>query len=186
MKPPTLHPTYIEGLVVVEVQVFEDARGFFMETWNARDFTEAGLDLSFVQDNHSRSGAGVLRGLHYQDKRAPLAKLVRCTSGSIFDVAVDLRSRSRTFGRWFGLELSARNRLQLLIPEGFAHGFATLSATAEVQYKQTGFHDPEAETAIRWNDPDLAIEWPVTNPELSARDRNQAISFADYRGSPAF
>jgi dTDP-4-dehydrorhamnose 3,5-epimerase len=183
---PDVHPTHLEGLRVVGVRAFEDERGFFMETWNQRDFREAGLDFAFVQDNHSRSAGGVLRGLHYQDLRAPLAKLVRCTLGSVFDVAVDLRAGSRTFGQWFGLELSARNRLQLLIPVGFAHGFAVLSESAEVQYRQTGFYDAEAEVAIRWDDPEIGIEWPVAAPTLSPRDRDRAITFAEYRRAPAF
>jgi dTDP-4-dehydrorhamnose 3,5-epimerase len=181
-----LHPTHLEGLVLVEVPVFEDARGFFMESWNRRAFAEAGLDAEFVQDNHSRSGAGVLRGLHYQGMTAPLSKLVRCTQGSVFDVGVDLRTGSKTFGQWFGVELSARNHKQIYIPVGFAHGFVTLSESAEIQYKQTGFYDRSAEVSIRWNDPDLAIEWPVRDPLLSERDKNDAISFAEYRRSPAF
>lgn len=181
-----LHSTHLEGLVLVEVPVFEDARGFFMESWNRRAFAEAGLEADFVQDNHSRSGAGVLRGLHYQGVTAPLAKLVRCTQGSVFDVGVDLRTGSKTFGQWFGVELSARNRKQIYIPVGFAHGFVTLSESAEIQYKQTGFYDRSAEVSIRWNDPDLAIEWPVRDPVLSDKDRNDAISFAAYRQNPAF
>jgi len=181
-----LHPTHLEGLVLVEVPVHEDPRGFFMESWNRRDFAEAGLDADFVQDNHSRSGQGVLRGMHYQDLSTPLAKLVRCTSGAVFDVAVDLRASSRTFGQWFGTELSARNRKQLYVPVGFAHGFLTLSEAAEVQYKQTGFYTREAETAIRWSDPDIGVEWPVSGPLLSERDRNEAISFEEYRRNPAF
>jgi dTDP-4-dehydrorhamnose 3,5-epimerase len=181
-----LHPTPLDGLVVVEVEVHEDPRGFFMETWNKRDFSDSGLDADFVQDNHSRSAAGVLRGLHFQDRTAPIAKLVRCTLGSVFDVAVDLRSGSKTFGQWFGIELAARNRKQLYVPVGFAHGFATLTEFAEIQYKQTGFYDRRAETSVRWNDPDIGIEWPVAEPVLSDRDRTGAITFAEYRRNPAF
>jgi dTDP-4-dehydrorhamnose 3,5-epimerase len=181
-----LHETPLPDLVVVEVPVFEDHRGFFMESWNKRDFAEAGLDADFVQDNHSRSGARVLRGLHYQNASAPINKLVRCSYGSVFDVAIDLRSASRTFGQWFGIELSATNRKQFYIPIGFAHGFVALSEAAELQYKQTGFYDPAAEAVIRWNDPDLAIEWPVQNPRLSKRDQDDAMSFEQYRTNPAF
>lgn len=181
-----LHETPFEGLFLVQVPVHEDTRGFFMESWNRQDLKDAGLDVDFVQDSHSRSGANVLRGLHYQDSTAPIAKLVRCTQGSVFDVAVDLRAGSRTFGQWFGTELSEVNRKQIYVPVGFAHGFVTLSETAELQYKQTGFYNRAAEHAIRWNDPDLAIEWPVSDPLLSERDRTTAISFDDYRRDPAF
>jgi dTDP-4-dehydrorhamnose 3,5-epimerase len=181
-----LHATHLEGLLLVEVPVYEDPRGFFMESWNKRDFARAGLDADFVQDNHSRSAAGVLRGLHYQNMTAPIGKLVRCTLGSVFDVAVDLRTGSRTFGQWFGVELDARNRTQIYVPAGFAHGFVTLSEAAEVQYRQTGFYDRGAEAAIRWNDPEIAIEWPVRDPLLSERDRTEAISFEEYRRNPAF
>ena len=181
-----LHETPLEDLFVVEVPVHVDSRGFFMESWNRRDLADAGLDVDFVQDNHSRSGSTVLRGLHYQDLTAPLAKLVRCTFGSVFDVAVDLRVSSRTFGQWFAVELSARNRKQLYIPIGFAHGFVTLSDVAELQYKQTGFYNRAAAVAVRWNDRDLAIEWPVSDPVLSERDRNDTISFEAYRKNPMF
>lgn len=181
----TLTETPLAGLLVVETDCFQDERGFFTESWNARDFRSAGLDASFVQDNHSRSARNVIRGLHYQDARAPVGKLVRCTRGTVYDVAVDLRAQSPTFGQWYGLELSAGNRKQLWIPAGFAHGFAALEDACEVQYKQTGYYRPDREGGIVWNDPDLAIAWPVAGPILSDRDRDLP-RFADYRKNPAF
>ena len=180
-----LIPTPLENLVVVEIDCFQDERGFFIESWHKRDFASAGLDIEFVQEGHSRSGQGVLRGLHYQDMTAPMGKLLRCTAGCIFDVAVDLRVGSPTFGQWFGLELSADNKKQIYVPVGFAHGFATLSEFAEVQYKQTGFYTPSSEGTLSWNDPDVGIQWPVTNPTLSKRDQN-GMSLKDYLKKPAF
>lgn len=180
-----LHPTPMEGLMVVEVEYFEDERGFLIEAWNQKSFREAGLDVSFVQANHSRSLGNVVRGIHYQDTTAPAAKLVRCTLGSIFDVAVDLRVSSPTFGRWFGIELTGENKKQLWVPAGFGHGFATVSAVAEVQYLQTGLYTASAEGGIMWNDPDLGIEWPVLNPVLSMRDQGHP-GLAEYRQDPAF
>ncbi len=181
---PRLVDTPLAGLFVVELDAHVDDRGFFLESWHRRDFAEAGLDARFVQEGHSGSSAGVLRGLHYQDASAPLGKLVRCTVGEIYDVAVDIRSSSPTFGGWHGVELSAANRRQLWVPPGFAHGFVALTA-AEVQYKQTGNYTPSAEGSIAWNDTELAIDWPVTLPTLSPRDA-AAPSFADYRDNPAF
>lgn len=178
-------PTPLDSLVVVEIDAIQDERGFFLEPWNQRDFAAAGLDLTFVQEGHSRSGPNVLRGLHYQDMTAPMGKLVRCTAGAIFDVAVDLRVGSPTFSRWFGIELSADNKKQLYVPVGFAHGFATLSDVAEVQYKMTGFYTPAAEGAVAWNDPDIGIDWPLTAPILSKRDQ-QAMSLRAYLEKPAF
>lgn len=180
-----LVPTPLDGLVVVEIDYFQDERGFFIESWHKRDFASAGLDIEFVQEGHSRSGQGVLRGLHYQDMTAPMGKLLRCTVGRIFDVAVDLRVRSPTFGRWFGLELSADNKKQVYVPVGFAHGFATLSEFAEVQYKQTDFYTPSSEGTLSWNDPEVGIQWPTTNPTLSKRDQN-GMSLKDYLKKPAF
>jgi dTDP-4-dehydrorhamnose 3,5-epimerase len=177
--------TPLADLVVVDIDYFQDDRGFFMESWHQRDFAEAGLDLRFVQEGHSRSGRGVLRGLHYQDMTAPMGKLLRCTVGAIFDVAVDLRMSSPTFGRWFGIELSAENKHQIYVPEGFAHGFATLSDVAEVQYKQTGFYTPSSEGTLAWNDPDVAVDWPFDDPVLSQRDQN-GMSLAQHRAAPAF
>ncbi len=180
-----LVPTPLDGLVVVEIDYFQDERGFFIESWHKRDFASAGLDIEFVQEGHSRSGQGVLRGLHYQDMTAPMGKLLRCTVGCVFDVAVDLRVGSPTFGKWFGLELSADNKKQVYVPVGFAHGFATLSEFAEVQYKQTGFYTPSSEGTLNWNDPDVGIQWPITNPTLSKRDQN-GMSLKDYLKKPAF
>jgi dTDP-4-dehydrorhamnose 3,5-epimerase len=177
--------TPLEGLLIINVDFHQDERGFFIESWHKKDFADAGLPLEFVQDSHSRSGYRVLRGLHYQDQRAPIAKLVRCTVGKMLDVAVDLRANSPTFGEWFSIELSADNKTQLFVPVGFAHGFATLSDVCEVQYKQTGFYQPEAEGGIAWNDPGLAISWPFSDPILSKRDQNQ-ISLKRYRENPAF
>jgi dTDP-4-dehydrorhamnose 3,5-epimerase len=182
---PLLTPTPLADLVVLDIDHFEDERGFFIEAWHKRDFAEAGLVLEFVQENHSRSCYGVLRGLHYQNMTAPLGKLLRCTIGRIFDVAVDLRVSSPTLGKWFGIELSADNKKQLWIPIGFAHGFATLSDVAEVQYLQTGYYTPSAEGGIRWDDSDIGIQWPIANPILSKRDQN-AMSLKDYLKNPAF
>jgi dTDP-4-dehydrorhamnose 3,5-epimerase len=180
-----LTQTDLPDLIIVDVDHFSDERGFFMESWNKREFADAGLDADFVQDNHSRSSRGVLRGLHYQDMTAPLGKLVRCTFGAIFDVGVDLRVGSPRFGRWFGIELTAENKRQLYVPAGFAHGFATLSEFAEVQYKQTGYYAPAAEGVLLWNDPEVAIEWPIENPLLSKRDQ-QGMSLRQYLEHPAF
>lgn len=172
-------------LVIVDIDYFSDDRGFFIETWHKRDFSEAGLVLEFVQEGHSRSDYGVLRGLHYQDATAPMGKLIRCTVGGIFDVAVDLRTNSPTAGKCFGLVLSAENKRQLYVPPCFAHGFAVTSDFAEVQYKQTGFYTPSSEGTLIWNDPDLAIDWPIKNPILSRRDQN-GMSWKQYREKPAY
>jgi len=177
--------TPIADLIVINIDHFEDERGFFIESWNKRDFSAAGIGLDFVQDSHSQSSRGVIRGLHYQDMRAPMAKLVRCTFGRILDVAVDLRMSSPTFGKWFGIELSEDNKKQLLVPVGFAHGFAAISETCEVQYKQSGFYKPETEGGIAWNDPDIGIEWPFQDPILSRRDQN-AMRLSEYVRQPAF
>ena len=176
--------TTLPGVVILEPQVFGDERGFFFESFNARVFTQlTGLTPNFVQDNHSRSARGVLRGLHYQI-RQPQGKLLRCAVGEIFDVAVDLRRSSPFFGNWTGVRLSAENKRQLWIPEGFAHGFVTLSESAELLYKATDFYAPEHERCIIWNDVDLKIDWPLeTPPLLSTKDRQglpfrQAETFA--------
>jgi dTDP-4-dehydrorhamnose 3,5-epimerase len=181
----TVLPTPLDGVVLIQPRVFADARGFFLETWSARDFAAAGLPGAFVQDSHSRSTRGVLRGLHYQDSTAPLGKLVRCTVGSIFDVAIDLRAGSPTFGKWTGAELSAENKVQIYIPPGFAHGFQATSEAVEVQYKQTGYYTPAAEGTIAWNDPAVGVTWPVADPILSGRDQ-QGTSFKDYADRPVF
>lgn len=163
--------TGIEGLLVLEPKVFGDARGFFMESFNARTFAEVtGLKLDFVQDNHSRSGRGVLRGLHYQVRR-PQGKLVRVSQGSVFDVAVDLRRSSPTFGRWYGVELSGENHRQFWVPAGFAHGFYVLSESADFLYKTTDYYAPEHERSLAWNDPTVGVQWPLAGePLLSAKD----------------
>jgi dTDP-4-dehydrorhamnose 3,5-epimerase len=165
-------PTPIEGLLVLEPKVFGDERGFFMESYNQRMFRElTGTAPEFVQDNHSRSARGVLRGLHYQLQQ-PQGKLVRVTSGVVFDVAVDLRRASPTFGRWHGVELSGENKRQFWVPAGFAHGFVVLSESADFLYKTTDFYAPQHERCIAWNDPTLAIDWHLggIEPKLSAKD----------------
>jgi len=177
--------TPLDGVLIVNIDHTQDERGFFIESWNKRDFAAAGVAADFVQDSHSRSTYGVLRGLHYQDMRAPLAKLVRCTVGRILDVAVDLRVSSRTFGQAFTIELSAENKTQLFIPVGFAHGFAAVSEVCEVQYKQTGFYEPSCEGGIMWNDPDVGIPWSIPSPTLSKRDQHQ-MSLRQYRQNPSF
>ena len=150
----------IEGLRVIIPAVHGDARGYFMETYQQRDFAEAGIDVTFVQDNQSMSKKGVLRGLHYQ-KQYPQGKLVRVIRGSVFDVAVDLRKGSATFGKWFGIRLSAENKKQFFIPKNFAHGFLVLSEEAEFCYKVTDFWHPNDEAGIAWNDPEIGIDWPI-------------------------
>ena len=177
--------TPLPDLAVVNIDYFKDERGFFMESWHKRNFAEAGLDCEFVQESHSSSRFGVLRGMHYQDMRAPMVKLVRCLVGRILDVVVDLRTNSPAFGRWFSIELSAENKTLLYVPVGFAHGFATLADYCEVQYKQTEYYRPETEGGIAWNDPDIGIQWPYADPILSERDRRQ-MSFKEYRSNPAF
>jgi dTDP-4-dehydrorhamnose 3,5-epimerase len=164
-------PTAIPDVVLIEPAVHGDHRGFFMETWHAAKFREAGLDLAFVQDNHSGSVRNTIRGLHYQIER-PQGKLVRAVAGEIFDVAVDLRRSSPTYGRWVGNTLSAASRLQLWIPPGFAHGFYVTGDGAEVVYKCTDFYSAEQEFTLRWNDPAIAISWPLGSdpPLVSAKD----------------
>lgn len=165
--------TFIKGLYVIEPYVIRDNRGFFLETYNYHDFQEAGLDITFVQDNHSKSYKGVLRGLHHQVKY-PQGKLIRVVRGVIFDVAVDLRKDSTTYLKWFGTELSDENKKQLFIPPNFAHGFLTLSEEAEVVYKCTDYYKKDDEAGIIWNDPTIAIEWPIERIKeviLSEKDR---------------
>ena len=156
----TVTPCDIEGLYVIEPTVFKDERGYFVETYNQNDMKEAGLDMVFVQDNQSMSTRGVLRGLHFQ-KQFPQGKLVRVVRGKVFDVAVDLRSDSKTYGKWFGVELSAENMKHFYIPEGFAHGFLVLSDEAEFCYKCTDFYHPGDEGGLAWNDPEIGVEWPL-------------------------
>ena len=165
--------TGIEGLVVVEPKVFGDNRGYFMETYNYNDFKAAGLDMVFVQDNQSKSKKGVLRGLHFQ-KKNPQGKLVRVVSGEVYDVAVVLRKGSDTYGKWYGVLLSAGNKKQFYVPEGFAHGFVVMSETAEFVYKCTRFYDPSDEGGLMWNDPEIGIDWPVPeNAELLLSEKDQ-------------
>lgn len=165
----------IEGLCIITPAVHKDSRGYFMETYNERDMKEAGIDITFVQDNQSASVKGVLRGLHKQ-KNFPQTKLVRVINGCVFDVAVDLRAGSATYGKWYGVELSAENKKQFLIPKGFAHGFLTLSDYAEFCYKCDDFFHPDDELGVAWNDPDIGVDWNI--PEgmqliLSEKDKNQ-------------
>lgn len=174
--------TEIPEVLLIEPRVFRDHRGFFLESYRADDFAEAGLTNPFVQDNHSNSSKGVLRGLHYQYKH-PQGKLVSVVSGDIFDVAVDLRKSSSTFGKWTGRYLSARNPQLLWIPPEFAHGFLVLSEHADVIYKTTAYYDPTSEYCIRWNDPDLSIEWPFQGmPILSTKDSQGGL----FRDLPHF
>ena len=172
----TAIPTAIDGVLILEPKVFGDARGFFLESYNRRAFAQAtGLDPDFVQDNHSRSARGVLRGLHYQIQQ-PQGKLVRVTQGAVFDVAVDLRRASPSFGRWVGVELSADNQRQLWLPPGMAHGFVVLSDSADFLYKASDYYAPQHERSLLWNDPAIGIDWPlaahgIAQPLLSDKDR---------------
>ena len=159
----------LPGVIVIEPDVFGDQRGFFLETYRREEFATAGIDAHFVQDNHSGSGRGVLRGLHYQEP-FPQGKLIRCIAGAVFDVAVDIREGSPTFGQWFGAELSAENKLQMWVPAGFAHGFCVTSEWGEIVYKCTDVWRKENDRAIAWNDPAIGIEWPLAEPILSAKD----------------
>ena len=162
--------TEIPDLVLLEPTAHGDKRGFLLETYREGVWREHGVDVPFVQDNHSRSSGGILRGLHFQ-LRPGQAKLVRCARGNIWDVAVDLRRDSPTYRRWEGVELSDSNHRQLFVPAGFAHGFCVMSEEADVAYKLSSYYDPETEAAIRWDDPDLAVGWPIQHPELSDRDK---------------
>lgn len=174
----------IEGLKVIEPAVFGDARGYFMETYNHNDFKEAGIDCEFVQDNQSSSTKGVLRGLHFQIN-FPQDKLVRVVNGEVFDVAVDLRKGSKTFGKWYGVVLSAENKKQFFIPKDFAHGFIVLSDEAEFCYKVTDFYHPNDEGGLMWNDPEIGVEWPMpegmTEKDLILSDKDKVHpSFSEY------
>jgi len=179
------HKTALPDLLTIEIDYLKDKRGFFTEPWNEREFKEAGLDLKFKQEGHSRSVKNVLRGLHYQDMTAPMGKLVRCVVGSVFDVAVDLRIGSPTFGQWEGIELSAENGKLLYVPVGFAHGFLVTSDYAEIIYKMTTYYTPSSEGSIIWNDNDLKVKWPVTSPILSEKDE-RAPTLKDYLKNPSF
>ena len=177
--------TRLDPVVVVETDAVRDERGFFVETWHRRRFAEQGIPYEFVQDNHSRSMRDVLRGIHYQDLTAPMAKLVRCTRGRILDVVVDLRVSSPTFAQWVSVELSAENVKQVVVPVGFGHAFLALTDEADLEYRCSGYYTPSAEHAIIWNDPDIAIDWPIALPIVSPRDR-AAMNLRQYLENPAF
>lgn len=177
--------TKIDGVVVIDTDFFRDERGMFMEVYHRERYAEHGIPDEMVQDNHSRSEKKVLRGFHYQDMTAPMGKLVRCTAGAILDVAVDLRVSSPTFGQWVAVELTADNMRQIWVPAGFGHAFATLSDSADVQYKCSGYYAPSSEGTVAWNDPEIGVEWPFNDPILSARD-TAGMSLAAYRERPAF
>jgi dTDP-4-dehydrorhamnose 3,5-epimerase len=178
----SIESTHLDGVVVLRNQTFDDDRGFFLESFRADRFKALGLPESFVQDNHSGSVRGVLRGLHFQWE-PPMGKLMRATVGEAFAVAVDIRKGSPTLGRWYGREISAANRLQIWAPAGFARGFAALSDYVEVQYKCTGIYSPGAESGIIWNDPEVGIDWPVKEPLLSAKDAG-AQTLAEWLQRP--
>ena len=168
----TFEPTPLAGVFLLSPRVFGDERGFFLENWNAATFSEAGFDLDFVQDNHSRSAGGILRGMHYQTEHAQ-GKLVRATSGSVFDVVVDLRRSSSTLGQWYGVTLDTVKHQMLWVPPGFAHGFYVTSEFADFQYKCTEIYHPQSEISLAWDDPTVGIDWPLTGgepPSLSAKD----------------
>ena len=164
-------PTTLPEALIIEPVVHQDERGFFLEAFHEPRYRQAGIDVTFVQANQSRSGRNTLRGLHWQEGAHPQAKLIRVVVGEVYDVAVDVRPESRTFGKWVGVHVSATNFRQLYIPAGFAHGFCVTSEVAEVEYLCSDVYDPASERGLRWNDPDLAIDWPVTDPILSDRDR---------------
>jgi dTDP-4-dehydrorhamnose 3,5-epimerase len=172
--------THLEGVYLLQPQVFGDQRGFFLETWNETTFRDAGLDLDFVQDNHSRSARGILRGMHYQTEHTQ-GKLVRVTSGEVFDVVVDLRRGSATLGQWYGVTLSAQNHSMLWVPPGFAHGFYVTSDYADFMYKCTDIYHPASEVSLAWDDPTVGIAWPLPAgeaPQLSAKD-SEGLAWAD-------
>ncbi len=173
--------TSLEGVLILEPRIFEDERGYFFESFNEKNFQSLGLPSHYVQDNVSRSKKGVLRGLHFQDPN-PQGKLVSVSVGTVWDVVVDIRPNSKTFGRHLGFELSADNRLMLFVPEGFAHAFCVLSETADFHYKCTEFYSPKDERGILWNDPDLGIDWPIKNPIVSVKDQ-KLMKFSDYRSN---
>ena len=178
--------TKLDGVVILEPQVFGDNRGFFMESWSRRKMEEAGLFYDFVQDNHSSSTAkGTLRGIHFQKGEWCQAKLVRCTRGAVLDVAVDLRKSSPTYKQWVGVELSEENKKQLLIPRGFGHGFVTLTDHVEFMYKADNYYAPQADAGIRWNDPTLGVDWGIEEPILSEKDKKNPW-FSDIENSIMF
>ncbi|WP_348899174.1 dTDP-4-dehydrorhamnose 3,5-epimerase [Escherichia coli] len=173
--------TKLDGLLVIEPTVYEDERGFFYESYNEKKFMETiGASIKFVQDNHSKSSKGVLRGLHFQKNPYEQGKLVRCIRGEVYDVAVDIRKDSPTFGLWFGVNLSDENKKQLWIPEGFAHGFITLSDVAEFVYKTTNYYAPASEYCLKWDDKDLNIQWPLKNALIVSSKDQKGKAFADF------
>lgn len=178
---PEVLETKLEGVVLLEPQVHGDERGFLVETYSSASWAEAGVDQDFVQHNQSRSAKGILRGLHFQTSPGQ-AKLVRCPRGKVFDVAVDLRARSPTFGKWEGYELDDERHRQLLVPVGFAHGFCVLSDVADVAYQLSSTYDPATEAGIAWDDPEVGVEWPITDPQTSERDRT-APRLSEIAGS---
>ncbi|WP_373231294.1 dTDP-4-dehydrorhamnose 3,5-epimerase [Cohnella sp.] len=168
--------TKLDGVRIIEPDVYGDSRGFFMESYSKQKFTELGLDFDLIQDNHSLSAqAGVIRGLHYQSSPKAQSKIVRVLTGAIYDVAVDIRIGSPTFGEWVGVVLSEENKRQLVVPKGFAHGFCTIVPNTNVLYKVDEYYSPEHDRGILWNDPDLNIDWPISNPILSDKDKNQPL-----------
>lgn len=179
-------PTSLQGVWLIEPEFFQDERGFFMESYHKRQLQAHGIDIDFVQDNHSRSVAGVVRGFHYQAPPSEQHRLVRCTAGAVLDVVIDIRADAATFGRWAAFELTAENKKQLLMGPAFAHGFAVLSETAEVQYKCSNHHDASAERTLAWDDPELAVKWPFESPILSEKDRTRGMSVAAYLEQPDF
>jgi dTDP-4-dehydrorhamnose 3,5-epimerase len=176
--------TKLDGVVLLEPEVYGDERGFLLESFSRAEYSELGIEVDFVQDNHSRSGANILRGIHFQTEPGQ-AKLVRCGRGRIWDVAVDLRRDSPTHGQWEGYELDDVAHRQLFVPVGFGHGFCVLSDIADVLYKVSSYYDPETESGIAWDDPDVAVEWPISEPQLSERDRT-APKLADAADSLPF
>ncbi len=178
-------PTELAGVVVIEPQVFADARGFFFESYNAQRYAKAGISCAFVQDNHSRSTRNTIRGLHYQFRR-PQAKLLRVVRGSVFDVVADIRRGSPTFGRWVGIELSAENKRQIFVPAGLAHGFCVTSDDAEVEYKCSDFYVPDDQHGVLWSDRTIGIAWPVREPILSDKDREYRPLTLDRDDLPAY
>ncbi|MFH1749525.1 MAG: dTDP-4-dehydrorhamnose 3,5-epimerase [bacterium] len=166
-------PLSIDGLVVITPKVFEDDRGFFLESYNKKVFEENGIDVNFVQDNHSHSSKGILRGLHFQLEPFAQDKLVRVTRGKVWDVVVDIRKSSKTFGKWEAVELSEDNKKMFFIPKGFAHAFLTLSDNVDLTYKVSNFYSAEYDQGLLWNDPDIGIKWPIRDPILSEKDKNQ-------------
>ena len=174
----TFNKTKIDGVYIIETKVFGDERGYFMETYNQRDMQENGLNMVFVQDNQSMSVKGVLRGLHFQ-KQYPQGKLVRVIKGAVFDVAVDLREGSETYGKWYGVVLSAENKKQFYVPEGFAHGFYVMSDSATFAYKCTNLYDPSSEGGLLWNDPEIGIEWPIDGEVLLSEKDKKNLPLKD-------